>query len=156
MVALRLAAQLHHTCCSLMHINHLNWIYCAQQGLFEEYFSWRWEHRCLSWRATPPPTPAVTLVNISFVLILMESQHCTTVPLKTLELIKRRNNNVMENNSTQSCFWQHEKGLLRTSPLPLEVRDLIRNYYFSPALWVHFGGLMLNWKIAPAQIPSVR
>lgn len=116
MLALRLAAQLHQTCCSVLHVNHLNWIYCAQPGLFEKYSLWRWEHGCLSWLAAPPPTPAVTLVNISFVLILMESQHCTTVPLKTLALIIKRNNNVMENTSTQSAVWQHEKGLLRIGP----------------------------------------
>lgn len=139
MAALRLAAQLHPTCCSVVHINHWNWVYCAQRGLFEEHFLWRWEPRCLSWRAAPPPTPAVTLVNISFVLILMESQHCTAVPLKTSELIIKRNNKVMENNDTQSCLWQHEKAVLRKSPLPLKAPDLIRNYYVSPALCVHLG-----------------
>lgn len=63
----------------------------------------------------------------------------------------------MENTGTRSAVWQHEKGLLRIGPrchcrytiLSEIITFLMRFAYM-------LGGLVPNWKIAPAQIPSIR
>lgn len=67
--------------------------------------------------ALAPRAPAAMLVNISFVLILMELQRCMNVPLKTSPLILGRNNNVMGNTGTHSTVWQYKVGLLQNSLL---------------------------------------
>lgn len=49
-------------------------------------------------RAATPKAPAAMLVNMSFVLILMEFQCCMNVILKTSPpILEKENNNVMGN-----------------------------------------------------------
>lgn len=56
--------------------------------------------------ATSPTAPAVMLVNISFVLILMEFQCCINVILETSPAILGENNNVMGNTGMQRTVCQ--------------------------------------------------
>lgn len=59
--------------------------------------------------AAPPRAPAAVLVNISFLLILMELQGCINAILKTSPPILGKYNNVMENTGTKHKVCQcHE------------------------------------------------